>query len=1304
MKRVHNYTKNILFLLLAWIGIFSANATVTIYFYAEGWSSAYLWSWNGHTPSGWPGDALTKVAGTSNWWTITVSENSFDGYIQETGGGNGCDKNFPTISGAGTYYLQYTGSAENSITSSEACDLEEFSECSPMFGLTFLAGPFLISGQGTSDYAYADGTNISVTSNVANTSALGSEYMWDIYTVDAIAAGSKGRFTIVNVSTGEFMNIPTTKGNPFTLVDSQSTTTEITLWDYSTPAIATDANARAGLANTNIQGLDADNYKGIIKNSKLYVKDSESTGHFTFTKTSYPSSGPTAPTNVAAARASATSVTITWDAVDGASGYTLYKSTNGSSWDGGTAAATNSATDSGLTSDLRYYYKVTATAGGVESSASIVVSAVPGTLPSNLAFVAGPFMIRNNYTGFGYQYLYDNTTDNDYTGTEETKNGSDSDGTSYANYGRVLRNVQGADSDATYLTNANYMWDIYSYTIGGNTYYALRNVVTGRFMHTGAYTDYISQWGDNNSINAFAWNTTNVSGATGIDNSNNANKELSYYLYNFKVAAVEGTTPASQADATVNASGFTAQIMTQRWTWGQRSLHGQIGESLVSNNQVYATNNTYGWGTKSWLFTAATRPAPTGLTATPGATTADLAWNATEGTLIYTVYRSTTEGSGYAEIGTTTTNSYADSRLTKGTTYYYKVTATAGTSTSAQSAAVSVTTLIEPAAPTNVAAAPDCSATDKIIVTWDAVAGATSYDIEAYDNGTSEWYDKGLDITATTATITVAGGYKAYPIHVKAKNAAGSSAWANAAADGWPASPSPTLTVSGTTAASVTLAWTDIAGQTYDVYRSAYVDGNYKLLASGQSNGYTDNAVFSGSKYYYKLKVTDATCGTRWSNSVNTTTTHTLGVPVPRIKSKDVAKVTIEWNAVAGAGGYRIYRSTNGTNYDFIGLTNETTYTDDVNNGCNGYMSKHKTYFYKITAVEEGLEQWLYTDGVSYPNPCSDTEDLRTRVMEKALYAGRSEGYCSWRSDGGGYKFINGEVYKTKNDGKYQSCGTMSDGYAWFSNAVSTAGEYRLEAFVALNTGTTDVWMSANLANAANAADSTKAYVFFDNIVPLPSVEANCDNGSWQNYYPYEGALALNAGDNTVYYSIKGGQNVLKYTLSRGESDLSLAVAVEFIPAPSISAEATSITNARITWAKIEGADYYKIRYKDFTENKTTTEGIGWTEWALMPTANDTVYNFTINPTHQYRYQVKSFVGTIGNTPIAESAVANNYVSTKDYAPQLKASATGATSVRLKIMTTAKSRVSEVDSYTIYYSDDKENWTSATVSRVGTDT
>jgi fibronectin type 3 domain-containing protein len=68
-------------------------------------------------------------------------------------------------------------------------------------------------------------------------------------------------------------------------------------------------------------------------------------------------------------------------------------------------------------------------------------------------------------------------------------------------------------------------------------------------------------------------------------------------------------------------------------------------------------------------------PAPTGLTATPGNAEVTLAWNASTGATSYHVKRSTTNGSGYAQVGAPTTTSFADPGLTNGTTYYYVVTA-----------------------------------------------------------------------------------------------------------------------------------------------------------------------------------------------------------------------------------------------------------------------------------------------------------------------------------------------------------------------------------------------------------------------------------------------------------------------------------------------------------------------------------------------------------------------------------------------------------------------------------------------------
>jgi fibronectin type 3 domain-containing protein len=82
---------------------------------------------------------------------------------------------------------------------------------------------------------------------------------------------------------------------------------------------------------------------------------------------------------------------------------------------------------------------------------------------------------------------------------------------------------------------------------------------------------------------------------------------------------------------------------------------------------------------------------PTGLIATAGDGTASLTWTAVSGATSYHVKRSTTSGSGYAQVGAPTSSSFADSGLTDGTTYFYVVSAVNSAGESGNSSQVSAT-------------------------------------------------------------------------------------------------------------------------------------------------------------------------------------------------------------------------------------------------------------------------------------------------------------------------------------------------------------------------------------------------------------------------------------------------------------------------------------------------------------------------------------------------------------------------------------------------------------------------------------
>jgi hypothetical protein len=93
-------------------------------------------------------------------------------------------------------------------------------------------------------------------------------------------------------------------------------------------------------------------------------------------------------------------------------------------------------------------------------------------------------------------------------------------------------------------------------------------------------------------------------------------------------------------------------------------------------------------------------PTPTNLQATAGNAQISLSWSASTGATSYNVNRSTTSGGPYSQIATSCPNSYTDSGLTNGTTYYYVVSAVNSSGQSANSTQASATP-IAPTAPVN---------------------------------------------------------------------------------------------------------------------------------------------------------------------------------------------------------------------------------------------------------------------------------------------------------------------------------------------------------------------------------------------------------------------------------------------------------------------------------------------------------------------------------------------------------------------------------------------------------------------------
>ena len=110
-------------------------------------------------------------------------------------------------------------------------------------------------------------------------------------------------------------------------------------------------------------------------------------------------------------------------------------------------------------------------------------------------------------------------------------------------------------------------------------------------------------------------------------------------------------------------------------------------------------------------------------------TSNSLSWSAVPGAVNYIIYRSTTLDGTYNKISETNATTYLDENLTPNTTYYYKISvvdAAGGEGT--QTSPLQITTSNEGLpTPTNVSVTPrNCHS---LLITWDYVDNANSYNI-----------------------------------------------------------------------------------------------------------------------------------------------------------------------------------------------------------------------------------------------------------------------------------------------------------------------------------------------------------------------------------------------------------------------------------------------------------------------------------------------------------------------------------------------------------------------------------------------
>ena len=287
--------------------------------------------------------------------------------------------------------------------------------------------------------------------------------------------------------------------------------------------------------------------------------------------------------------------------------------------------------------------------------------------------------------------------------------------------------------------------------------------------------------------------------------------------------------------------------------------------------------------------------APASLSVTPG-TNFFLAWPLASGATSYKLKRSTTSGSGYSTLASTTALSYSDMNLSAGITYFYVVTAVDSVGESTNSVQASATAIPPP--PANLTATPGIN---RVVLNWDLAGGATGYRIK-----------RGLSTIAFVATNYFTNGGLAndvtYSFTVSATNASGQSA------DSAPASAMPQCFVpsvpQGLLAAAaggyIALQWPQVDGAySYTVSRSIVGGGPYTpLVLWTPTTNFTDLSALPGTVYFYTVSASNICGASANSSEVSAPLLLTMPVVTP------TGTVLNGWGGVPGRQ-YYVLSSTN---------------------------------------------------------------------------------------------------------------------------------------------------------------------------------------------------------------------------------------------------------------------------------------------------------------------------------------------------------------------------------------------------------